>query len=120
MAIPQAALYVALGLLTGLIASFFGLGGGVLVVPLLLLVGYSAQKAAGTSFVVILVISLSALVAHQRLGDVEWRLGLLLGLGGVVGAQVGPRLLQHVTTGQFRRFFGVVLAALAVYVFFRH
>jgi len=108
---------VGLGVAVGVAAAFTGLGGGFVVVPLLLLMGFPAQRAVGTSFLAILVISVSALAAHGRLAHVDWRLGLLLGLGGVLGAQLGARLVEHVSTGSFRRIFAVVLAALAVYLF---
>ncbi len=87
------------------------------MVPLLLLMGWSAQKAVGTSFLAILVISTSALIAHNKLANVDWKVGLALGLGGVVGAQLGARLLEGVPTDVFRRIFAVILAALAVYLF---
>jgi uncharacterized membrane protein YfcA len=108
-----------LGILAGIGASFSGLGGGFLVVPLLLLLGFSAQKAVGTSFLVIFVISISALIAHNKLANVDYRLGILLGLGGIIGAQVGARLVEHVSTGQFKRIFAVVLVGLAAYLFFK-
>ena len=111
------ALLAVVGVLVGIGASFSGLGGGFLVVPLLLLMGWSAQKAVGTSFLAILVISTSALVAHNKLANVDWKVGLALGLGGVIGAQLGARLLEGVPTDAFRRIFAVILAALAVYLF---
>jgi uncharacterized membrane protein YfcA len=52
------------GLLVGIAASFTGLGGGFILVPLLVVLGYTAQKAVGTSFLAILIISLSAVFAH--------------------------------------------------------
>jgi len=113
----QLALLAVVGVLIGIGASFSGLGGGFLVVPLLLLMGWSAQKAVGTSFLAILVISTSALIAHNKLANVDWKVGLALGLGGVVGAQLGARLLEGVPTDVFRRIFAVILAALAVYLF---
>jgi len=105
------------GIIVGIGASFTGLGGGFLVVPLLLFLGYPAQKAVGTSFVTILVVSLSALVAHNKLANVDLKVGLLLGIGGIIGAQVGPRLVEHVSTAQFRKIFAVILVGLAVYLF---
>jgi uncharacterized membrane protein YfcA len=111
------ALLAVVGVLVGIGASFSGLGGGFLVVPLLLLMGWTAQKAVGTSFLAILVISTSALVAHNKLANVDWKVGLALGLGGVLGAQLGARLLEGVPTDVFRRIFAVILAALAVYLF---
>ena len=108
---------VVFGVLVGVAASFTGLGGGFLMVPLLLFLGYTAQRSVGTSFLAILVISVSALVAHNKLANVDYRLGLLLGLGGVAGAQVGARLVEHVSTASFKRIFAVVLVGLAAYLF---
>jgi uncharacterized membrane protein YfcA len=107
------------GVIVGIGASFTGLGGGFLIVPLLLLLGYPAQKAVGTSFLAIVVISLSALVAHNKLANVDFRVGLMLGIGGIAGAQIGARLLEHVSTASFRRIFAAVLVGLAGYLFFQ-
>ena len=115
----QSVWLVVIGVGIGVAAAFTGLGGGFVLVPLLLLLGFSAQKAVGTSFLGILVISLSALVAHNKLANVDWRLGLLLGLGGVVGAQLGARLVEHVSTASFKRVFALILGALAIYLFVR-
>ena len=110
---------VLVGVATGVAASFSGLGGGFIVVPLLLLLGFEAQRAVGTSFLAIFVISLSALAAHGRLANVDWKIGLLLGAGGVVGAQLGAQLVEHVSTQLFKRLFAGILVALAAYLFFK-
>lgn len=107
------------GVVVGGGAAFTGLGGGFLMVPLLLFMGYTAQKAVGTSFVAILVISVSALFAHGKLANVDYRAGLLLGIGGILGAQVGARLVEHVSTASFKKIFAGVLVALAAYLFFQ-
>jgi len=110
---------IPFGLLVGFGASFSGLGGGFLMVPLLLLLGYSAQNAVGTSFLGILVISVSALVAHGRLANVNYTAGLALGIGGVIGAQIGAHVLENVSTANFRKIFAGVLLGLALYLFFK-
>lgn len=110
-------LLALLGVGVGVAASFTGLGGGFLMVPLLLFMGYSAQQAVGTSFAAILVISLSALIAHNKLANVDYRAGILLGVGGIIGAQIGARLVEHVSTQGFKRIFACILVALAVYMF---
>jgi len=112
-------LLVVSGIVAGIGASFTGLGGGFLMIPLLLFLGYSAQKAVGTSFLAILVISISALIAHNRLSNVDYKLGILLGIGGVIGAQIGSRLVVHVSTANFKKIFAVILVGLATYLFIK-
>ena len=116
---PNVFILALIGIVVGIGAAFTGLGGGFLVVPLLLMLGYPAQKAVGTSFVTILVVSLSALFAHNKLANIDLKVGLLLGVGGIVGAQIGARLVEHVSTGQFRKIFAVVLIGLAAFLFFK-
>jgi uncharacterized membrane protein YfcA len=107
------------GVLVGIAAAFTGLGGGFLMVPMLLFLGLSAQKAVGTSFLAIVVISISALVAHHKFANVDYKLGLLLGIGGIIGAQVGARLVEHVSTAHFKKIFAVILVGLAAYLFLK-
>ena len=106
------------GIIVGIGAAFSGLGGGFLMVPMLLFLGYSAQKSVGTSFLAILVISISALFAHNKFANVDYKAGLLLGIGGVVGAQIGARLVEHVSTANFKKIFALILIGLAAYLFF--
>jgi uncharacterized protein len=110
---------IASGVIVGIGASFTGLGGGFLLVPILLFLGFTAQKSVGTSFLAILVISISALIAHNKLANIDYKYGILLGIGGVIGAQIGARLVEHVSTDSFKKIFAMVLAGLAVYLFFK-
>lgn len=110
--------FVLLGVVVGVAAGLTGLGGGFLVVPLLMLLGRTHSQAVGTSFLAILILGVSALLAHGRLDHVDYRLGALLGLGGIAGAQVGARLVDHLDPSAFSRLFAVVLFALATKMFF--
>jgi uncharacterized membrane protein YfcA len=112
-------LMMVVGVGVGIGAAFTGLGGGFLMIPLLLFLGYTAQKAVGTSFLAILVISVSAFIAHNKLANVDYRAGILLGIGGVVGAQVGARLVEHVSTAAFKKVFACILVGLAAYLFLK-
>lgn len=109
---------IVAGVGVGVGAAFTGLGGGFLMVPLLLVMGFSAQKSVGTSFLAILVISISALIAHNKFANVDYRAGILLGIGGVLGAQIGARLVEQVSAANFKKIFAVVLLGLAAYLFF--
>ena len=88
-----------------------------MIVPLLIFFGREAKLAVGTSFVFILVVAISSIIAHYRLGNVDIKTGLMLGLGGVVGAQIGPQILQHVSEQNFKRIFSVLLVITAVWIF---
>jgi uncharacterized membrane protein YfcA len=116
---PNMIVMIGLGVVVGIGAAFSGLGGGFLMVPLLLYLGYTAQKSVGTSFLAILVISISALFAHNKFANIDYRAGILLGIGGVMGAQIGARLVEMVPTDQFKKIFAVILLGLAVYLFFK-
>ncbi|HMO51332.1 MAG TPA: sulfite exporter TauE/SafE family protein [Kiritimatiellia bacterium] len=97
-------------------AAFTGLGGGFLIVPFLLWLGFSGQQAVGSSALAILIIIASASLAHGRLGNIDYRTALWIGLGGLVGAQLGALLVSQVSTEVFRRIFAAILAALALYL----
>jgi len=107
------------GIVVGIAGAFTGLGGGFLMVPWLLFLGYTAQKSVGTSFLAILLISVSALIAHNKLANVDYKAGILLGMGGILGAQIGARLVEQVSTGTFKKIFAFVLLGLAFYLFFK-
>ena len=105
------------GLIVGILSSITGLGGGFMVVPLLIYLGRDAKLAVGTSFVFILLIAISSLIAHYRLGNVDIKTGLVLALGGILGAQIGPQVLQHVSDQNFKKIFSVLMVITAVWMF---
>ena len=105
------------GFIVGILSSISGLGGGFMIVPLLIFLGREAKLAVGTSFVFILVVAISSIISHYRLGNIDIKTGLTLGLGGLIGAQIGPQILQHVSEQNFKRIFAVLLAITAVWIF---
>ena len=115
----QFAIMVVFGAMVGVAASFTGLAGGFLMVPFLLLFGFSAQESVGTCFLATLFIAISAVIAHIRLGNVDYWSGIMLGLGGIIGAQFGARFLEDFSTANFKKIFASILIALGVYLLFK-
>ncbi len=105
------------GFIVGILSSISGLGGGFMIVPLLIFLGRETKLAVGTSFVFILVVAISSIISHYRLGNMDIKTGLTLGLGGIIGAQIGPQILQHVSEQNFKRIFAVLLVITAVWIF---
>ena len=105
------------GLIVGILSSGSGLGGGFLVVPLLIFLGREAKLAVGTAFVFILMVSMSSLLAHYRLGNIDLKTGLVMAVGGMIGAQIGRHLLQHLSDQNYKRLFSVLLVITAVWLF---
>ncbi len=86
---------LVIGAALGLSLGMLGGGGGVLAVPLLVAAGLPVASASASSLVIVGTASAAALVPHQRAGRVNWRVGLIFGSVGVIGALIGARLAQE-------------------------
>jgi uncharacterized membrane protein YfcA len=112
--------YLSIGAGAGLLAGFFGVGGGVIMVPLqMVLLGENIKKAIQTSLGVIVITSISACVGHGLRGNVLFVEGLLLGIGGLLGAQVSTRFLPKLPDAVVTFLFRMLLALLALYFFWK-
>ena len=83
---------LALGGGVGMLSGLFGVGGGFLMTPLLIFVGVPPPVAVGSEAAQIVGSSVSGVLAHMRRGNVDFRMGLLLLLGGFVGSTAGVKL----------------------------
>jgi uncharacterized membrane protein YfcA len=109
---------VVTGGTAGLLAGLFGVGGGVIMVPLqILLLEEPIKVAIQTSLGVIMLTAIAATTGHALNGNVLWIPGLILGLGGLVGAQVSTRLLPRLPDRVVSFLFRGLLLLLAVYIF---
>lgn len=108
-----------LGALTGMLSGLFGIGGGVVLVPLLtIFLGYQQRLAAGTSVAAILPAAIVGGIGYGIQGNVDWIAALLLAIGIVVGAQIGSYLLAKVPTAALRWLFMVFLLGVVVSLWF--
>jgi len=116
------AIFLALvGLVAGVLSGLFGIGGGVIIVPLLVLVlGFTAQQAAGTSLAALLLpVGLFGAIQYWQAGQVNFLNATLLALGLLFGAYLGARLGLSLPSEVVERAFGVLLVIVGVrFVFF--
>ena len=104
----------AIGLAAGVLAGLLGIGGGLVMVPaMVLLLGFDQHVAQGTSLVVIIPAALSGSITHYRNGRVSLRDAALLAGGGVLGATLGSVLALSVDDTILRRLFAIFLLAVA-------
>lgn len=112
---PAATILILLGALTGMLSGLFGIGGGVILVPLLAgLLHFPHRLAAGTSLATILPASVVGGIGYAMQGNVDWIAALALAVGVVIGAQIGAHLLARVPTGFLRWMFMAFLAGVIV------
>ena len=102
--------YATAGLAMGLLSALFGVGGGIIIVPILVgLFGYGQQLANGTSLVVMIPIALLGAIRLTRPGYTQWRQGLRFGAAAIVGALIGASIALAVSGTAVRIAFAIVL-----------
>ena len=102
-----------LGFSAGLLAGFFGVGGGILFVPTLVALGLSQIEAEATSLLAILPTVAAGTWRQRRYGNVDRRAALTLGLATIVGAVVGVQIAVALPEDTLRRLFAVLLLGVA-------
>lgn len=111
---------VAIGLGTGLFSALFGVGGGILAVPLLVLVAHlSEREATATSLGAIGITALAGVIVFGARGEVEVAYAALVGLPAAVGAVAGTTLQQRVTTQTLTYGFALLLVVVGVLLLVR-
>jgi uncharacterized protein len=107
---------LAIGLVAGLFSALFGVGGGVVVVPLLILVaGFPTRPAMATSLAAIALIALVGAVTYAIHGEVKPGAAAVIGLPAAVGAVAGTVLQQRLATRPLSIAFAALLAGLGVW-----
>ena len=114
---------LALGLATGTLSGFFGIGGGFLIVPALMLAtGMSIINAVSSSLVAVTAFGLTTAASYAWSGFVWWGLAALFIAGGIAGGFAGTRLARHLSErrGALNIVFAVVIIAVALYMLARN
>jgi uncharacterized membrane protein YfcA len=106
-------LAVALGVVAGVMAGLFGVGGGILFVPTLVGLGLGQLDAEATSLLAILPTVAAGAWRQQRYGNVRWRDALLLGVVSIAGVQAGVLVATSLPEDVLRRLFGLLMLGVA-------
>src|SRR6266700_1487543 len=104
----------------GFSSSFFGIGGGLIVIPTLLILQMRTHAVTATSTFAILLTSPIGVVAHNVEHDIDWSLALPLACGGIVGGQIGPRIAQRLSSPRLLTVMAITLIAAAAGLILRH
>jgi uncharacterized membrane protein YfcA len=109
---------IGVGLLAGLLSGLFGVGGGTVIVPLLVLIlGFDQRLAAGTSLAAIVPTATVGVISYGIHGSVDWVAALILAVGAIGGAQLGTWLLPRVPLTVLRWAFVGFLVLVIVSLF---
>src|ERR1700753_3604677 len=114
---------LSLGLATGSLSGFFGIGGGFLIVPALMLAtGMSIMNAVSSSLVAVTAFGTTTALSYAASGLVSWGLAALFVVGGIAGGLAGTRLARHLSErrGALNTVFAAVIIAIAIYMLARN
>ena len=108
---------VAIGLVAGLFSALFGVGGGIVIVPLLILVvAFEGKAATGTSLAAIGITALAGTILYAFEGHVDVAYAALVGLPAAAGAITGTAIQQRISARALTLAFAGLLAVLAVWL----
>jgi uncharacterized protein len=112
---------LAAGLIVGVMTGFFGVGGGFLIVPALVLaVGFPMRLAIGTSLLVIAINSGAGVLAHLGTDGFDLRVALLFVAGGFVGGTLGGHVAGRIDEAKLSRGFAALVAVVGLYLIVRN
>ena len=113
-------LYLLLGLAAGVLSGLIGIGGGILIVPMLvLLFGFTQHQAQGTSLAVLLLpIGLLAVWTYYQAGHVNIKAGAFIALGFFLGGLVGAKFATGISDEILQKIFGIALLLISIKMIF--
>ncbi len=117
-ATPSLWILGGIGIASGFLSALFGVGGGIVVVPLLvLLAGLDSRVATATSLAAILLTAIAGVTSFSLLDHVDWDAAALVGVPAVAGSLAGVRLQHRVSSRRLTLLFSLFLLAVAVALF---
>ena len=106
---------IIIGLLAGILSGVVGVGGAIVIIPLLLILGLSQQEAQGTSLAVMLPpIGILAAVNYYKAGFVKWEYAIIIALTFLIGGYIGSKFAVSMDPQILKKCFGLVLLIVAI------
>jgi uncharacterized membrane protein YfcA len=106
--------FAAIGILAGAFSGLFGVGGGIVMVPLLIVLGFGERRATATSLCAIVIIAAAAAALHGAYGNVRLGDAALLAVPAVAGVGLGVAVQQRIPERAVSLLFAALLAAVAI------
>jgi uncharacterized membrane protein YfcA len=113
-------LLLLVGLLSGMLSGLIGVGGGIIIVPaLILLLGYSQQQAQGASLgLLLLPVGILAVYNYYKKGFIDVKVVLILSVAFIVGGWLGSKIALNISQTALKRVFAVILVVIATKMIF--
>ena len=112
--------YVAValvGLFSGVVGGLFGVGGGIVMVPaMIFLLSLNPKIAIGTSLAVIIPTAIVSATTHFTMGNVNWKVALILAPLAIVGGYLGAKLTAPISPENLKRGFGIFMICVGIYM----
>lgn len=104
-------LLILIGLLGGFVSGLLGVGGGIIMVPLMLVfLGYTQHQAQGTSLAILAVpVTLVSAYNYYKEGEINWKFALIMALCFVVGGYLGSKLAITINQSLLKKIFGAIM-----------
>jgi uncharacterized protein len=120
MSFAHLIILIIVGILSGLLAGVFGVGGAIIVIPaLVFILGFSQHDAQGTSLAFMLPpVGILATWNYWKAGHVNWKIALILSLTFVVGSFLGSHFSINLSDKLLRRLFGILMILVAIKMIF--
>jgi len=120
MTVTQLIILILIGLMAGLLGGTLGVGGGIIVVPALLLIfGFTQHLAQGTALAFMLPpVTLLAVLNYSKQGYVNWKFAIILSLMFFLGAYLGSRISFALPDSVLRKIFGIFMIIVALKMIF--
>jgi uncharacterized membrane protein YfcA len=107
-------LLLFVGLAAGILSGLIGVGGGIIIVPLLVLFGFTQHQAQGTSLAALLPpVTLLAVINYHKAGHINWKYALIISLIFIVGGYLGSKIAIAIDQKILKKVFGVILLLIA-------